>query len=202
MKLKWFLSTFLVALALFGISQEQQVAPNQEIVLQFANNTSTSTHAKNIIASVKNELQAIEAENIQLNETKNGSLKITYFSKEAIGTIKAKLALVDSKLLHLFSSENKNNFPLKNSLEYFNLDVFEIQKTTDSHSGFTGKFILKQKQDYDRYSNVNPQTHSLIVNNKYSSFLIKKALKLNKTNTITLNSTAHNIPEVRAGPIA
>jgi len=175
------------------LAHEQKLAPNQEIVLQFTNHDTTSNHAQDVIAAVQYELQSIGAENIKVDKDKNGRLKITYYSNEAIAIIKSRLATKESNTLGFVSIDDKD-------LEHYNFDVFEIENTSDSSSDFGGKCIVEYKQDFDRFSKPNKQPHGLGADNKFNCFILKTALKTNKAIAIAIDNTSYNIPEVRAGP--
>ena len=89
MMARWCISVLIFSLTLFGVvSQQQILVPNQEIVLQFEDVDLTSKQAENTVAIVKQQLQDLGAENIQVFSLENGKLKITYFSDSEVASIK------------------------------------------------------------------------------------------------------------------
>ena len=129
---KWYISALVIILAVLGgiASQEQNTIPNQEIVLQFEDVDLTSKQAENTVAIVKQQLQDLGAENIQVFSLENGKLKITYFSDSEVASIKETFSEESNLTLHLTSQiqdENASRFPFEESNISYNLDVYEIQ---------------------------------------------------------------------------
>ena len=116
---RWCISVLIFSLTLFGVfSQQQILVPNQEIVLQFEDVDLTSKQAENTVAIVKQQLQDLGAENIQVFSLENGKLKITYFSDSEVASIKETFSEESNLTLHLTSQiqdEDASRFPFEES---------------------------------------------------------------------------------------
>lgn len=204
MKAKWYLSTFIVILTLLGVSQQQFSVPNQEIVVQFANNEVTLFETQNTIAIVKKQLQAIGVDNIKVYEEANGKLKITYFSDVDVAFIK-KIFSEENILKLGFTSinyeEESTKLPSNKNSNSYKLDVFEIQKSTDAEGDFNG-FALELKPESDRFFTTKIYFSSIEINVKEKNRAEKVAYTIHKNIAIAIDNSSHNIPEVRAGPLA
>ncbi|WCO02422.1 hypothetical protein [Psychroserpens ponticola] len=205
MNKRWYISALVIILALLGgiASQEQNIAPNQEIILQFASEAVSSDEARNAIATVKQQLQTVGIHDVQVTKYKGGQLKITYFSKADIASIKKILS--KEKSLELNDTRNDENhipfeIPYKDSPIAYDLNVYEIQNGYDTAFHLSGKLGLEHKGDNDRFSNTNPYADSKAV--EYSCFeqQVKVAYKFHKYSGITIDYKSNKIPEVRAGP--
>lgn len=205
MKGKWYLSTFIICLALLGIISQQQIDdPNQEIVLQFSNDQVTDNEAENTITIVKKRLESAGATNIHVQEQQSGKLKITYFSHSDIASIKA-LFPKEKRLQIGFTSFNlddqQKGIPLEENHVDYDLDVFEIKEAVDDYTNSAGKFAFQLKTDNDRF--INTYTYLFTSSDNYCSTntKVKTAYRLNRNTTLKIGSIAFIIPEVRAGPI-
>ena len=199
MNTKWYLSTLLVLLIFLGTIHENNPSPNQEIVLEFTHATINDSEKELTIIDLKNRLQVAGASNIQIQEAKNGKLKIVYFSKDHVSIIKDALALNNSESNNISSNPLEDNkYPSKETSK-FNIDVYEIDSGSYS-SNFDGNSILEIKYDSDRFTN-NQNYASYLKSNLPDSRISKKLKsKFYNSKQIVKNSTYHNIPEVRAGP--
>ncbi|EZH72990.1 hypothetical protein ATO12_18405 [Aquimarina atlantica] len=206
MKKKWYFGILISALATLVVIQQQTVVPNQEIVLEFVNNEITSVEAQNAITLVKKQLQSIGVQHTRISKgLKNGKLKIAYYSDADVEYIKRILSEAqDVALDHVFYDQNEDGdqFPLNKNSQDYNLDVYEIQKSTDFDADFNGKYVLEVKHERDGYSGSN--SFSFIKENDTDDIgrLVKVAQKVNTNIAIAIDCTSHNIPEVRAGPIS
>ena len=86
---RWYIAFVVVALAFIGISVEQPIAHNQEIVVQFNAATNAPQEAEKAVAAVKTQLQRIGVHDVQITATFEGTLKITYFSNAEVNAVKA-----------------------------------------------------------------------------------------------------------------
>ena len=200
MKAKWYFSIIIIFLTLLGIHQEQTTVPNQEIVLQFVDDEVTNEEAQNAIVIIKEQLQAIGINNIQVGEQENGKLKIIYYSDANVESIKRILSK-GKKIEIGYTSFNKEDtdFPSDKNQNEYEFDVYEIQ-SVDTSFDFDGKYALELKQEYDRFSNPNIYTFAAVVNISEKCRIVKTAYKIHKSITFFTGNTLHNIPEVRAGP--
>ena len=204
MKSKWYISALILILTLFGaISQQQITVPNQEIVLQFTDASITSKDTQNTIAIVKKQLQDIGVSNIQVKETENGKLKITYYSDADVASIK-KTFSKEKNLTLDYTFNNQNEEPSKrpfdeNAISY-NLDIYEIQNGNDVEWDLNGTSVVELKSESNRLS--NPNIYAFINAVEITENIEKVAYKIHYNIAIAIDNTSHKIPEVRAGPLA
>jgi len=135
-----YIGALIIVLTFLGVVyQQQNTIPNQEIVLQFTNAKVTSVDTQNTIALVKEKLQNLGANNIQVKETVEGTLKITYYSTTNVSHIKKSLSEENSLSLgyNLNNQDKKSsNLPIENSSISYNLKVYEIQNGNDADWNF------------------------------------------------------------------
>lgn len=203
---KWYVITFVVVFSLLGfVSQEQIVIPNQEIVLQFTDIEITSQEAKSTIAIVKKQLQNIGADNIQVKESRNGKLKITYYSSTAVSIIKDTFSKDESLDVDYTSQEQDDNtteFPSdENTGLSYNLDVYEIQKELDANRGLNGIQLVELDSKSDRFFDPNTFFSSKNLDFRIVNSTVKVAYIIHSNIAIAIDNTSKSIPEVRAGPI-
>ena len=204
MKKTWYFGAFLILFTLLGFYQNQNSEPNQEIVLKFSDVDITSDEAQSAITLVKKQLQVIGVETVQVQELKEGQLKITYYSDEDVESIK-KILSVDSMIEIGDASNNGNrntsDFPSNKNKKDYKLDVFKISKSENSGSGLDGKCVLNLKQDYDRFH--NPKIY-LFKNeiDANANKIVKVAFKVHINIAVAIDNISRNIPGVRAGPFA
>ncbi|GAA3637637.1 hypothetical protein [Flavivirga jejuensis] len=201
MKTKWYFSTLVITLTLLGICQERFSVPNQEIVMKFIYEEVSSGEVQEAIAVVKKQLQILGADNIQVGEKEDGSLKITYYSDVNVANIKKILS--KGKDLDIgFASSNQDQehskFPSSENTTGYNLDVYEIQKGTDGDSSLNGTLVVELKHEYDRFT--NPFLYVGAVNSKERDQIVKVAYILRRNIAIAIDNISHNVPDVRAGP--
>ena len=195
MNRKWYFGALIIILTLFGASQENLTVPNQEIVLQFSSVSISSNEAQLTIANVKEQLETIGVSKVDIREEANGRLVISYFSDVTVANVKDSLLAVD----YASNEDNQSDFPKEHT---YNLDVFEIIKSSDTGFGSTGKSIFEFKQDYDRFSNPNVFVSASDINEVENNVEVLVAYKQNKTIAIAINNIPHQIPECRAGPVS
>lgn len=199
MKTKWYFGTLIVILALFGVCQENLIVPNQEIVLQFSSTTISSSEAKIAITNVKEQLETIGVSKVDIREEANGRLVISYFSDITVANVKDALSTVTLAIDYASNEGNQSELPTKQT---YNIDVFEITKSSDTGFGSSGKFVFELKQDYDRFSNPNVFVYATEVPSVEKNVEVQVAYKQNKTIAIAINNIPHQIPECRAGPVS
>ncbi|GAA4290371.1 hypothetical protein [Aestuariibaculum suncheonense] len=198
MRTKWYFGALIVLISFLGIYQNRTSEPNQEIILQFTDVEVTSDEAHTAILEVTSQLQAIGADAVQVKQLQNGKVVISYYSTADVDSIKELLSDDDSLQVG-YANTAKNNFPSDDSKAY-KFDVFEIHKANDVPSGFGGKHILSAKQDFDRF--FNPYVYYFNTSEDLNDDLIVEvALKVFSDIAVTIDNTAGNIPEVRAGPV-
>jgi hypothetical protein len=196
---KWYISALVIILAFLGgvATQEQNQIPNQEIVLQFSDASVTDREAQLAIAAVKEQLQAIGVHDIKVTDFEQGYLKITYFSRKDVASIKKILS--EGVTLQM-SDDVPIEFPSNTNEIAYNLEVYEIQNEFNHAFHLSGKLGVEQKADNDRLSITNTFANSKI--NEYTVLELKTnvAYRFQNHIGITIDHITHKIPEVRAGP--
>lgn len=200
-----YIGALIIVLTFLGVVyQQQNTIPNQEIVLQFTDVKVTSVDTQNTIALVKEKLQNLGADNIQVKETIEGTLKITYFSTTNVSHIEKSLSEENSLSLgyNLNNQDKKSsNLPIENSSISYNLNVYEIQNGNDVDWNFVENSILQIKSDNERLFNPNVFV-SIIVSDDKEVGNYKVAYNTFRNIALAIDKASHNIPEVRAGPIS
>ncbi|MEC3906981.1 hypothetical protein VOI54_08110 [Tamlana sp. 2201CG12-4] len=201
---RWCISAFIFLLTLFGVVFQQQVSvPNQEIVLQFTDVELTSDDAKHAIAIVAKKLQGLGAEHIQVKAGDNNTLKISYFSEVDISSIKRTFAKENHIVLDYTSSSQDrgaSKLPSEDNTISYNLDVYEIQNTSNSGGDLNGAFGLEIDAKSDRFLDPNINLFFKNIDVNAIAAKTKVAFKVCRDISIELDNTLHSIPEVRAGP--
>ena len=81
MNAKWCVSTLIIILALFGLSQEQSKASNQQIVLQFTDVELASESAHDdVLAAITKKLQVLGVDAIEIIENDGRQLSSLFFT--------------------------------------------------------------------------------------------------------------------------
>lgn len=199
MKTRWYFGALIVIITLFGLSQDNLMVPNQEIVLEFSNTKVANSNNEIIITKLKKQLKTIGVLKVSVRKVANGNLVISYHSNASISNVKK---ILTPQVLGVdYASSNSEN-PLKLPIEQsYNLDVFEIQQTTDTGFGSSGKFLFELKQDYDRFSNPNVNLYAAQITSYNKNIEVAAASKQSKTIAVAINNIPHKIPEGRAGPL-
>ncbi|MBT4414626.1 MAG: hypothetical protein HOC83_11110 [Polaribacter sp.] len=195
MNAKWYISTLFLIFSLFGALQEQVSIPNQEIVLEFVDTKINRQNIENTIANVRKKLRNIGASNITLRETKNGTLKISYFSIVDVENIKEAI-IKGNKFVLDKNTENKDK---NNTTSDYSIDIYELTKSSDI-SNLDFKFVFEIKQHSDRFTTDN---YFALIKKRTQckrDQLFKIPYKIHKNNPFTKDKTSHEEPEVRAGP--
>ncbi|MFT5215444.1 MAG: hypothetical protein ACI83H_000553 [Glaciecola sp.] len=200
------IGALIIVLTFLGVVYQQQYTlPNQEIILQFTDVKVTSADTQSTIAIVKKQLQNLGADNIQVVETKEGTLKITYYSASNVTNIKRNLS-EENKLVIDCNLSNQDNeessFPKENSSISYNLDVYEIQNGSEADWNLVENNVLELKFDNERFFNPNFFMSAIDINDREKENIVKVAYKIRRNIALAIDNTSHNIPEVRAGPVS
>jgi hypothetical protein len=201
-----YIGALIIVLTFLGVVYQQQYTlPNQEIILQFTDVKVTSADTQSTIAIVKKQLQNLGADNIQVVETKEGTLKITYYSASNVTNIKRNLS-EENKLVIDCNLSNQDNeessFPKENSSISYNLDVYEIQNGSEADWNLVENNVLELKFDNERFFNPNFFMSAIDINDREKENIVKVAYKIRRNIALAIDNTSHNIPEVRAGPVS
>jgi len=184
------------------VSQQEFSIPNQEIVVQFANDEVTSVEVEQTIATIKKQLEDIGVEHIQIHESENGSLKISYFSDVNVASIKKIISEEHEFQLgvaSIFQNETSNETPSKEKSNTYKFDVYEIQKGDDSEKDLNG-LALELKPEVDRFYKPNVYFIKTEIDVWKTNKIEKVAYTIQKTIATEIDRVSHIIPEVRAGP--
>lgn len=203
MKNKWYISALIFALAIVGISLDKVSVPNQEIVVQFADVEVTLAETQDAIALIKSQLQAVDVDNIQIQESGNGTLKITYYSDVEVDEIKKIFSRERGLALDHTSydfGKDDTKFPFEKDLKNYQLDVYEIQDINElvDSSGT----ILELKSEIVRFSTPDGYATLSKIRSEEKNKTEKLAYVVQRNIAIAIDNSSYNIPEVRAGPIA
>lgn len=193
MNAKWYISSLFLILIYLGGFHEQVSIPNQEIVLEFVDAKINQKNVKNTITDVKEKLLKIGVSNIKIQETKSGTLKISYYSIVHIDTIKKALAKEHQLVLN---RQSKNN---KNTSSDYHIDIYQLTNESDISNSDT-EFIFEIKQISNRFTTTYNDAFLRSLTTYKTNQLFKTAYKVNKKNPFTKDRTSHEEPEVRAGP--
>lgn len=202
MKAKWYFGVLVIILTFLGTSQDSVVVPNQQIVLQFVNET-VAVETEHTIATVKQQLQTIGVTNVKVVQQTDGLLKFSYYSDVNIDVIKTvlskdkvlKLALTDQD-----TGKGKKELPSKQSINTYNLNVYEIQNDVDADSGLGGICVFESNKEFDQ--TYSPKVYSSFVatNQNENNNFCNLAYRCYNYITLVIDNDSYKIPEVRAGP--
>lgn len=201
---KWFIFGFLVALAFLGISLEPTVAPNQEIVVEFNTDSTSSQDAQQAISEITQQLESIGVSDIQVSEMLDGKLRVIYYSTTDVAVIKNLFNKRDN--LHLGYSafdgkENSSKIPFGNDSGTYKLEVVKIQKDYGSDLGFHG-FPVEIKSLKDQYLNQFYSFGNFEINFDLKNSVEREIGKNYQNIPLSKDNSSHKIPEVRAGPLS
>jgi len=203
--MKWYFGALIIVFTLLGVYQNRISVPNQEIVLKFTDVNITSGEAENTIEIVKEQLEAIGINVLRVKELKNGQFKIAYYSTSDVASIKEILSNEKNLKIGFTSNnedENSSQVPSDKKSKTYKLDVFEIQKSTDSESGLDGKYVITLKQDCNRFYYPNDIIFNNDIDAKGGNIIAEVAYKVHFSIALAIDYSSGNIPEGRAGPAA
>ncbi len=201
-------SALIILITLFGFYKEQTPAPNQEIELQFAEREAVAQDATIVIQAIKQQLQDFGVENIQVRERTAQTLKIAYFSEDAVATIKEFLVekgwLANDESPTIPTEEQQVYLQAYANVDHCKIDIYELQSTADSYFGGThGKYILDLHKEYDKSPTPNSfaNTNSFITGDHHT-LAIECTYTTSGYTVIHKENIAYEIPDVRAGPFS
>jgi hypothetical protein len=199
MNAKWCVSTLIIILALFGLSQEQSKASNQQIVLQFTDVELASESAHDdVLAAITKKLQVLGVDAIEIIENDGRQLSIRYYSD--VDAIRVEEFLSQEDQLSLTNEDEfPSDYPKEQLPEKYNLVVSDLLQQAEGGFKLQANLVLIQKQDYSRfYSPVTLHYKNTIVFKQET--VVNVAFKINRNIAIAIDNTSPIIPEVRAGP--
>ena len=188
----------MLTLAVLGVSLKNTSAPNQEIVIQFSNNEITPSTTQKAIAQVKNQLEAVDVDNIKIQELENGTLKITYYSDVDVSEIKKIFSDRSDLTLGGANQKGKKQIPSEKEFQDYQLDIYEIQNNNDL-VGSAG-VIIEAKSEIIRF--FTPDTYAIIHTSidEAKNRTASGSHEIYETIAIAIYNAQYKIPLVRAGP--
>ncbi|MGJ8667418.1 MAG: hypothetical protein ACSHW7_13700 [Patiriisocius sp.] len=203
MKFKWFLPVLFTVLVAVGVSIDRDALRNQEIVVEFGASQISKEASQNAISNVTEQLERIGVQNIAIENAVQGKVTISYHSNLDAAQVKRMLTSEKNSALYLGSIDGSVplKFPSEDTQNTYKIDVHEIQNGSDTERGLDGT-IVQFETKVLRFStpNVYFSNPEIIIFGKENSDAV--AYISNRTNDIAIQCNAHNIPEVRAGPLS
>ena len=201
---RWYITGLIVALACFGMSVEQNAAPNQEIVVRFNADSVDAEDADAAISEIVGQLENLGVADIQISEMLDGKLKVTYYSTLDVAVIK-DLFLQRKQLQFgetaFNNKEGSSKIPFGDNSHIYKLEVVKIQNDYGSDFGFHG-LPVEIKYLKDQFLNQIVSLGDSENNFDLKNNIEKKVGKNYHYNPLSINNTSHKIPEVRAGPLS
>ncbi len=204
MNKRWFFFGLVVALAFFGMSLEQTAVPNQEIVVQFNADSTSSDDAQQAISEITAQLKSIGVTDVQVSEMLDGKLKVIYYSTKDVAVIKNLFNKQDNLHLGYTAFNNKDGSsktPFGNDSNTYKLEVVKIQKDDGSDLGFHG-LPVEIKSLKDQYLNQFYSFGNAEINFDLKNSIEREIGKNYQNIVLSKDNSSHKIPEVRAGPLS
>lgn len=199
MNVKPHIFIFILILTFLGVaSQQQESVVNQELVLNFEDVQITSQEAQSTISTVKDELELLGVDNIQVKSENQGKLIITYYSH--VDVVSLKKILSEKQNLKLQYPQDNQQIPSGDKQIGYDFDIYEINNGYDLDSGFD-RCILVEKSQNERYIDPNTFLTTTIINVRNDNTL-KETLHIWKYIEASISNLSYAFPEVRAGPFA
>ncbi|WP_299115100.1 hypothetical protein [uncultured Winogradskyella sp.] len=198
MKIKWYLFSFVLSLTLLGVVQQyQKPSANQEIVIHFADEQLSDSQTEDSLAQISNALELIGADRIEITSSDDGFFRISYHSDKAVSNVKQMLS---EEAEITFDSESK--VPSDKETKDYSLDIFQIEIGNNTPWDFEGQQVYTFNLKSDRSFNPDVLKFPVLVETSKTYFDLKVAYNANQLVVFVSDNTSHNIPEVRAGPLA
>ncbi|MEM7186646.1 MAG: hypothetical protein AAF466_08300 [Bacteroidota bacterium] len=199
MKTKGYLSILILILALFGINWEPSTMPNQEIVVEFNDRTVTQDDACNAVSAVKERLELLGVQNIRVQEASNGRLKITYFSDVEVAVVKELLA--EGATLSITGDDEPalpTELPGDSNFFEYELNISEIHKLVDID--IDGLMVEPAPDPHQGIIKVldQPNGNTQV---DVATIVERVAFQFHRRQSIHIDRSSRNIPDVRAGPL-
>lgn len=200
-----YITAFVIALAFIGISLDQSNSdPNQEILVQFNTDSISADQALRAVSDIKSQLRAIGIEEVQVSETSDGRLKVTYYSTVDVDVIKSLFFKQNKLQIDDTSSEERKSpskFPFTNDSNTYIVDVVKIQNDFNADISLQG-VLVEVKSSNNQY--IKPQVSAVtsevafgLIYNIESQIVIDY-----NASSLFVEDVSHKIPEGRAGPLS
>lgn len=200
MRVKMHLGILILFLTFLGVANQQQsMVVNQELVLHFTDVETSSHEAQSTISIVKNRLESLGVDNIQVKNKDQGKLIITYYSNVDVENIKRILSEEANLKLKYPLQDQRHSSDDENA--NYNFDIYEIQNNNHLDSGFDG-CVLADNSENDRYFDPTTFFTSTGLNVRSEDNKLKVTYKIWRTIEMSLDCPLYTFPEVRAGPIS
>ena len=200
MKLKIHFGIVMVFLMFLGTYIEHNIAPNQQIVIQFTNDQISSDKANYAIESLKQQLQEFGAEKLQISKYNSGHLKITYYSDADVMSIRKVLSHQENFILDYSYEDNNTGESNSEKKEIYKFIVSEIQDKPLNNWDFEGTEVTELNHKSDRYYFPKVKTSAAKENSDNSGNILYSRFTISSVFQIHKGKFAYQIPEVRAGP--
>lgn len=176
------------------VQQSQSPKANQEIVLQFEENLSVE-EVQQSLQDISVSLEIIGVSEVSISST-DGLYRISYYSDSATKQIE-KLLSETSNIS--FGNGSRSN---KGERKSFAFDIFNIEKGTTTSWDLEADVVYTFNLKSDRSFNPDVFKFPVLVEAGKINTNYKVAYNVSRAVTFVSNNTLHNIPEVRAGPLA
>jgi hypothetical protein len=194
---KWYFLSFVLSLIMLGLAQQyQNPKANQEVVIQFTDSQFSEVETKDSLASISNFLEEIGAKSISITSKENGFFRIAYHSDKAVSNVKE---ILSNKVEIAFDDSSDST---KNSSKDYSLDIFQIKSGSTSSWDFEGQQVYTLNIKSDRSFNPDVFKFPVLIETSKTYFDLRVAYNANQLIVFVSDNTSHNIPEVRAGPLA
>lgn len=200
MRNKWFFVAFVAFLAIVAVRLEHTVAPNQEILIQFSNSEIAQGQTQDAISLITTELKALDIDDLQVEQLKNGAFKVSYYSAVELVKIKETLSQAVA-LLHgnsVTSIPQDKQLPFDKDIVPYQLDIYKIQDSSDLGGAMSAvlesKFEITRSTSYKTYAAIYKRQ----IEQKDKQVIFNCACY--SSASIGLINAFHKIPESRAGP--
>ncbi|RZN79933.1 MAG: hypothetical protein EVB11_12090 [Winogradskyella sp.] len=178
------------------VQQYQKPSANQEIVIQFTDSQFSEAETEASLASISDALQQIGAESISIISKENGFFHIAYHSDKAVSSVKQ---ILSDKAEIAFDDSSESS---EEDTQNFNLDIFQIENGNSAPWDFEGQQVYTLNLKSDRSFNPDVYRFPVLVESSKIHIDLKVAYNANQLVVFVSDNTSHNIPEVRAGPLA
>lgn len=200
MKTKWCVSTLFFILAVFGVSRYQVTSPNQEIVVQFNDDEAAVDFVQHAVSLVKRQLESAGVDNIHVQASVGGNVKITYYSDFDISRIKEILSSEEKlKIDYTTQGDQKSkDIPLSSS-DTYTLNICEIQSSFDAGYDVDG-MLAELLPANDRLVIPDLSFSAVRIDGFSQKVFDVIAYSFYSQVALGIDHNTHCIPEVRAGP--
>lgn len=199
------MSILVLLLAFFGISLEESTVANQEIVVQFQEGKVSIDETEHAISRVKEQLQILGVENIQVLPSANGeTLRITYYSSVDVAIVEQKLSSGRAGSLSLIPSEEHNtpiDAPVELDFDGYQLNISEIQASPEAPIHLNGA-LLEMTSGSELY--IQPVVYFSLNENNFqlNKNAEQVAYNVYSYQALSIIDAPYRIPEARAGPLS